>query len=142
MKSIILQGQAQVTAHFPQVRALFDRCVKRAVRGEFDTDDLLRLALEARMYIGIAYDGDESDSQPVLAIAFEFVQYPRLTALNIAALAGTRMDAAMRALWPTFRRFARLAGADCIQASCHPGMARMLERQGFNKVYHVMRSAL
>jgi len=142
MKSMILQGEAQVTAHFPQVRALFERCANRAVRGEFDADDLLRLAREGRMYIGIAYDGDESESQPVMACAFEFVQYPRLTALNIAALAGQRLDAAMRALWPTFRRFARLAGADCIQASCSPAMARLLQRYGFGEVYHVMRSAL
>jgi len=136
MKLMILQDSEQVTAHFPQVRALFDRCVNRAVMGEFNSDDLLRLGQEGRMYILIVSDGKD----PVMAVAFEFVHYPRLTVLNIAALAGRRMEKVMRELWPTFRRFAQLAGADCIQASCAPGMARMLARYGFGEVYQVMRS--
>jgi len=138
MKAMILQDSGQVTAHTAQVRALFDRCVNRAVRGEFNSDDLLRLAQEGRMHIGIVSDGE----YPVLAVAFEFVHYPRLTVLNIAALAGRGMGKIMREFWPMFRRFARLAGADCIQASCAPGMARMLRRYGFGEVYQIMRSEL
>jgi len=138
MKAMILQGSEQMTAHSPQVRALFDRCVKRAVRGEFSSEDLLRLAQEGRMHIGIVSDGKD----PVLAVAFEFIHYPRLTVLNIAALAGRGMGTIMRAFWPTFQQFARLAGADCIQASCAPGMARMLTRYGFGEIYQVMRSDL
>jgi len=138
MQAMILQGVEQVTAHSPQVRSLFDRCVKRAVRGEFSSEDLLRLTQEGRMHIGIVSDGEN----PVMAVAFEFVHYPQLTVLNIAALAGSRMGKIMREFWPTFQRFARLAGADCIQASCAPGMARMLGRYGFGEVYQVMRSEL
>jgi len=138
MKLIILHGADQITAQFSEVRALFERCVNRAVMGEFDADDLLLLAQEGRMFIGIVRDGDE----PLMAFAFEFLEYPRLVALNIAAMAGRRVDEAMRELWPTFRQFARLAGADCIQASCGPGMARMLGSHGFGEVYQVMRSEL
>jgi len=138
MRLILLQGEADLRAHFPAVRALFERCVKRAVKGEFDADDLLRLAREGRMFIGVVTDGDA----PVLALAFELIEYPRMTALNIAAMAGARMNEAMRMLWPTFKRLARLAGADCIQASGSAAMARLLARQGFGEVYRVMRSAL
>jgi len=138
MKLTILQGGDDLAAHFPQVRALFERCVNRAVKGEFDADDLLRLAQDGCMFIGIVRDDDE----PVMAFAFEFLEYPRLVALNIAALAGERIAEVMRDIWPSFRQFARQAGADCIQASCSAAMARMLQRQGFTEVYHVMRSAL
>jgi len=138
MKLKILHGEEQLAAQFPHVRALFERCVNRAVRGEFDADDLLRLAQDGRMFIGVVYD----DDNPIMAFAFEFFEYPRMVALNIAAMAGRKVDEAMRELWPTFRQFARLTGADCIQASCHPGMVRMLSRYGFGEIYQVMRSAL
>jgi len=137
MQAMILRGD-QIETQFAQVRAMFDRCVRKAVRGEFDSDDLLRLAQAQKMYIGVVRDGGE----PVMAMAFEFIEYPQRMVLNIAALAGQRIADVMAELWPTFQRFARAAGADGIQASCSPSMARILRRQGFNKVYEVMRSEL
>lgn len=125
-------------ADFPKVRPLFDRVANRAAHGEFTTDDIERLVMEGRLTVGAVME----NGKPVLAVAFEFIYYPRMTVLNILALAGSRLNAVMEAFWPRFLGWARTTGAQSIQASCSPAMSRLLARHGFKTTYQVVRRKL
>lgn len=138
MNLTFLQGADAVAAEFPKVRSLFDRVVSGAAKGEFTTDDIEDMARAGRVHIGVVTDGDEH----VLAFAFEFVFYPRLVVLNILAMGGKRLEAVMAEFWPRFTEWAREAGADSIQASCSPAMARNSAKYGFKATYQVVRSKL
>ena len=105
---------------------------------DFDPADLIELCRDGRAVIGVVRDG----GQVVLAGAFEFVRYPRQVAVNIMALAGSRMTQAMGEFWSTFRAWCASAGADVIEARCAPGMTRLLQANGFEFGYAVMRQKL
>ncbi len=115
--------------------ALWARC---PVCGDFEPQDLFGMVRDGRAVIGAVYEG----GRPVLAGAFEFIHYPRQLAVNVMALAGEQMDAAMDAFWETFRQWCRSAGAEVIEARCAPGMARLLARKGFEPAYTVVRQKL
>lgn len=115
--------------------ALWTRC---PACGDFEPQDLFGMVRDGRAVIGAVYEGD----RPVLAGAFEFIHYPRQLAVNVMALAGEQMDAAMDAFWETFRQWCRSAGAEVIEARCAPGMARLLARKGFEPAYTVVRQKL
>ncbi|WP_039052084.1 hypothetical protein, partial [Bordetella avium] len=127
MKLIILQGRDQVAREFPQLHHLFERVAIGAADGEFSASDLREMAEEGRVHIGVA----QQDGRTVFAFAFEFISYPRLLVLNVIAGAGGHLGAVMAGFWEQFREFAQEAGVNCIQASCGPGMARLLRRHGF-----------
>lgn len=108
------------------------------VCGDFEPQDLFGMVREGRAVIGAVYEGE----RPILAGAFEFIHYPRQLAVNVMALAGEQMDAAMDAFWETFRQWCRSAGAQVIEARCAPGMTRLLARKGFEPAYTVVRQKL
>jgi hypothetical protein len=108
------------------------------VCGDFEPQDLFGMVRDGRAVIGAVYEGD----RPVLAGAFEFIHYPRQLAVNVMAIAGEQMDAAMDAFWETFRQWCRSAGAEVIEARCAPGMTRLLSRKGFEPAYTVVRQKL
>lgn len=138
MKLTFIHGEREVTAEFPQVRAFFERVVDGAAKGEFSTDDIEELAKAKRATLGIVKDAGE----PVLAFAFEFIYYPRMVVLNVLAMGGRRLGEVMGEFWPNFTAWAREAGADSIQASCSPAVARILAKHGFEATYQVVRSKL
>ena len=115
----------------------FDRVVKKAVHGEYTTEDLYRLAKEGRIRVGAAR-GD--DGSLIVAIAFEFVYYPSgVTGCNVLAMGGKDLMRSMGALFPAFKRFCKLAGADFIECSVSPGMERIHRRFGFETIYRNLR---
>lgn len=138
MNLTFIQDAEALKAEFPQVRDLFDRVVEGAAKGEFSTDDIAELAKGKRVTLGIVKEAGE----PVLAFAFEFIYYPRMVVLNILAMGGQRLGDVLGEFWPRFTAWAREAGADSIQASCSPAMARILAKHGFEATYQVVRSKL
>ncbi|MNY77091.1 hypothetical protein D3C86_2168880 [compost metagenome] len=75
-------------------------------------------------------------------MAFEFISYPDVLAVNIIALAGERLDEIAADLFGKFKDFCLLAGADMVEARCGEAMSRMLQRYGFGKAYNVVRANL
>lgn len=138
MNLTFFQGEREVAAEFPQVREFFERVVHGAAKGEFTADDIEEMAKVKRATLGIV----KEDGEPVLAFAFEFIYYPRMVVLNILAMGGTQLNRVMAEFWQQFMAWARLTGADGIQASCCPAMARILEKHGFEATYQVVRSKL
>lgn len=138
MRLTFIQGAAAIAAEFPKISPFFERVVADAAKGEFTTADIEDMARAGRAHIGVVMDGDEC----MLAFAFEFIYYPRMTVLNILAMGGSRLGAVIGEFWPRFTDWARSTGADSIQASCSPAMSRILAKHGFEATYQVVRSKL
>lgn len=116
----------------------FEPVVDQAARGEFTVQDIKRLCEENRALIAIVRDGETV----IMAIAFEFVFYPRITACNIIALGGSCLDEVVERFFITFKEFCYGIGVTVIEASCSSAMSRLLRRYGFAKTYEVVRLAL
>lgn len=123
---------------FHLVAPLLQPVVKQAARGEFSVEDIKQMTTEGRVISAVA----EKDGQAVMAMAFEFVHYPQILAVNILALGGHGLDAIADEFWQVFRNWCKSAGATVIEASCSDAMARMLGRYGFENVYRVVRAGL
>lgn len=117
----------QVEQIRPVLEPILTAMLTRTPCRDFEAADVFALAEAKRCVLGLV----EDESGPVLGGAFEFRHYPQETAVNVMALGGKRMDEALDAFWPTFRAWAKQAGATRIEASCAEPMARLLSRAGF-----------
>jgi hypothetical protein len=132
MKTIFIQDRAELDAQYDRLLPIFKQV---PAADEYRPEQLFELARKGTATIGYC----EQDGQAVIAFAFEFIYYPNLTALNIIALAGHRFETVAAALLEKLKVFAKLAGADCIEALCIDGVARLLTRYGFQKSYTQVR---
>ena len=126
----------EVEGVWHEIGPVFRRVVDKAVRGEFDVADILDMAQEGKAKIGVIRD--ESGSV-VMAVAFEFRHYPRKMGVNVFAMGGRRMADVMDQFLESFKEFCRVAGADWIECSCSPAIARMHHRIGYKTVYQNLR---
>jgi hypothetical protein len=127
-----------VEQYWPQIRPLLDRCVKKAMHGELEVDDIKALALAGRLVIMVF-----TDSVTVhLAIAIEPVDYPRLPGINIIAMGGTNFGLIQNKYWTYFKGWAMMNGAKMIEASVSPAMARILRKYGYVEEYTHVRCRL
>lgn len=136
MKLTFIQDAAELEAEFPKLLPIFERLPPVP---EYQPCQLLDLARRGAAHIGRIED---DDGELVGAMAFEFINYPAVLAVNIIALAGERLDEIAADLFDKFRVFCRLAGADIVEARCGEAMSRMLQRYGFGKAYNVVRADL
>lgn len=136
MRLKFIQGPDALAAEFPQLLPIFERV---PAVPEYRPQHLLELAQRGAAHIG-RIENDEGAL--VGAMAFEFINYPAVLAVNIIALAGEGLDEMAGDLLEKFKVFCRLAGADVLEARCSEGMSRMLQRYGFGKAYNVVRADL
>lgn len=139
MKVIFMTTPGLVDAQFHHAAPLLQPVIDQAARGEFTVADIERLTREGRAITALFSD---HDGHPMLAMAFEFVSYPRQLAVNIMAMGGHGLQDADGIFGQTFRDWCRSAGATVIEASCSPAMARMLRHHGFDVAYQVVRTEL
>lgn len=136
MRSHFYLDAAGLEKDWHRIRPIFESVVTRAAHGEFDCDDLKAMALSKKIVIG-AFFAD--DGEMLLAFAFEFRFYPKKTAVNILALGGKRMGTVFTEFLDRFKDWAASAGADFLEASCSPGMSRMLAKYGYVNTYQQLR---
>jgi hypothetical protein len=147
MEPVQLVSAELIEAFWPLARPYFERCVREAMHGEYLVDDLKAMALAGQLVL-IVVTNDRTGTNPhrtvELALAVEPVRFPRLPAINILALGGTRrglMDNE-RKFGAFFRGWAVMNGAKVIEASVSDRMQRVLRRWGFINTYHQMRYRL
>ena len=133
-------NQLDLPGDWPRVEPLLKKVVDKAVHGEYGLDDLRRMAYENRICIGVMED---AEGMPVLALAFEFIDYPSgKKAVNVLATGGSQIDALMTLFWGRFQDWARSQGCDWIECLVSPGMERIHQRYGLKTVYRQMRMVL
>lgn len=135
MKAIFLNAPELMSEWWDRAAVEIDRVVDQAARGEFTTEDIKRLCEEKRAYVVVVVYGEDV----LLAMAFEFVFYPRMTACNIIALGGRRLHEIASVFFVTFKEWCYNMGVTVIEASCSSVMARKLVGLGFEKTYEVVR---
>ena len=135
MNALFLNTPELLAEWFPKAEKHFQPVIDQAARGEFEVSDIRRLCEENRALTMVVIDGAEV----ILAMAFEFIFYPRMTACNIMALGGNRLKEAEEAFFVTFKSWCYNMGVTVIEASCSSAMARLLKGYGFEKTYEVVR---
>lgn len=135
MRAIFLTSPELMDEWWDRASVHIERVVTHAARGEFKTSDIRRLCEEKRAFCAVAVEGDEV----LLAVAFEFIFYPRMTACNIIALGGCRLEEIASVFFVTFKEWCYNMGVTVIEASCSSVMARKLAGLGFEKTYEVVR---
>lgn len=135
--TFITNGE-QVARKFDIAAPLLEPVVRDAAKGEFSVFDLFELTKDGKAITALI----EKDGQGMMALVFEFVHYPQMLAVNIMALGGKDLDESMMEFFEKFKTYCREAGAVAIEASCSPGMTRLLSKYGFEPTYQLVRTAL
>jgi hypothetical protein len=131
-----LSTPEQVEAKWALISPLIERCVAEAVKGEFTAGDIYLRALRGDALPFYGSDGDEV----TIAGALEIVRYPRKVALSVMAMAGNRLAESAADAFGEITKFGRGIGADFIEASAPPAVARLLRMTlGFEPQYQVLR---
>lgn len=134
-----------IDAFWPLVKPLFERCIDRAMHNEYNVDHIKQMVLQGKLTVIVITNdrtGEHPDRDVQLAIAVEPVTYPKLPAINIMAIGGTRLALLHGKFWDQFKGWAYMNGARAIEAYVQPGMRRIIERWEFKPVYTVMRLSL
>ena len=139
MKPLFLTTPELIDAYWPDVARCVAPVVDHAARGEFNLDDIKTMLKQKRAYAAIALD---DSNVVVLAMVYEFVFYPRMSACNIVALGGTCLDDAYQRFFVTFKKWCYGMDVTVIEASCSSAMSRLLARYGFGKTYEVVRHVI
>ena len=132
---LFLNNQALLDQWWRQAEPHLQRVVSEAARGEFETEDIYTLVSEGRMQLAVVIEGEAV----ILAMAFEFIFYPRKTACNIVALGGSRLKEIESAFFVAFKNWCKTMNVTVIEASCSSAMSEKLRRFGFEKTYEVVR---
>jgi hypothetical protein len=126
-----------INLYWPRVRPLLERCVKEAMHGEMEADDIRDLALAGKIILMVftRYPDPGVQTPVELAIAIEPIAYPRLPAINIVAMGGTDFGLIQKQWWTYFKGWAIMNGSRAIEASVSPAMMRVLRRWGYKAIY-------
>lgn len=125
----------EVDQQFEVIAPLLAPVITGAAKGEFTLEDLKEYGKSGAALLWYIVDA----GIPVLAGAFEIINYPRLRVLNIMAVGGSGLRNAAAEHFKMVRAFARFIQADEIRAYCSAAMARKLRRDiGFETIYHVV----
>jgi hypothetical protein len=130
--------QERLTELWPQIKPLFKRCCDEAARGELDEEDIraLHAAGDAVVFVEL----DTGTGQVTIAIAMEFIHYPKYTAANVFALGGHGLASARTRFWPQITDWLKQNNIYHIDAWVSDSVMRMLKRMmGFNKIYNHVR---
>lgn len=136
---LLLTTKEQFDRYWPHTKKLVDRCLRRATYGEFNVEDVYQLALSQRAFVFIVKNDEGIQPDVKLAVVVEVVNYPHLSALNILALAGSKLDVFYEKFWNKFCGWAYMNGARAIEGLVTPAMRRVISKYGFKQTYIHMR---
>ena len=138
MNAIFLTTEALRDEWWSRAEPHIETVATEAARGEFTAQDIKQRCGEGKAITAVVVDGDSV----VMAMAFEFIYYPQITACNIIALGGKRIKEIEEQFFITFKSWCYGMGVTVIEASCSSAMTRLLRQFGFEKTYEVVRLKL
>lgn len=121
---------------WPQIKPLFDRCCAEASDGELDTEDIYNITLASRCQVAVWVLDDKVE----VAMAWEYIHYPKFTAVNIFSLGGEHGLTFKAKFWPAMLGIFKQQNVKCVDAWVNDQMMHVLNKKfGFRKVYNHMR---
>tara|TARA_R100000995_G_C3459340_1_gene112264 strand:+ start:222 stop:698 length:477 start_codon:yes stop_codon:yes gene_type:complete len=121
---------------------LFQECIDKAMHGEMTVEDIYERGLKGQLFIIVAKNDDDEVPDIQLAIALELVYYPRFTAMNVLALGGKNLRHNMKKFWKQVCGWAQICGVSQIECLVAPAMEKILQAQGFERKYSLLRQDL
>lgn len=137
MKSdiIFLTNDHDLQAYWLLARPLLEKCVLKAVHGEYRVEDIKKFVSRQRAMIVLGF----LDGKPAVALAIEWLIYPQLKVANIMALGGRDLMVLADIYWDDILKMLKSIGMQAVQCSCSPAMERLLTPLGFAEVYRDLR---
>lgn len=81
------------------------------------------------MVLWVSYKGETLEA----GMVFEVNEFPAKKVVFVVMLAGERMDDWVEDMEKAILQYCENVGADCIEASCRPGLAKRLEKRGWKR---------
>jgi len=128
----------RLTELWTQVGPLFKRCCDEAAHGEIDAEDIRTLHALGRCFIFVELE----DGAVTIAMAVEFIPYPKFTAANVFALGGRGLMKAKSRWWEIVVAWLKANNVKAVDAWVSDGMMKYLSRLGFKKLYNHTRLTL
>ena len=105
-------------------------------------EDIYDRGLKGQLYV-IAVKNDDTEVPDVkLVLALELVYYPQFTAMNVLALGGRDLRHNMKRFWKQVCGWAQICGVTKIECLVAPAMEKILQAQGFERKYSLLRQDL
>lgn len=140
MRIEFLQAGERLDYLWPQIKVLFDRCIREACHDEITVEDVYDLVVNQRAYL---FAETDSRDQVTVAIAFELIPFPRFTAANVFVLGGHGLIAARNRWWEMLLEWLKGMGVSAIDAWVGEQMERVLKKKlKFKTIYRHMRLEL
>lgn len=134
-----LQSEEELKPFWTKVKPLLQKCVTKAVHGEYEADDIYQIVKEQRGFIIYIF----IEGEPSVALAVEWVLYPRMKAVNIMALGGKHLIPSAEVFWARILNMLKSVGIEYVECSCSEAMARMLtSKLNFQRTYEFLRLKL
>lgn len=138
-KILFLQSEDELKPFWPEIKPMLQKCVTKAVHGEYEVDDIYQLVKEQRGFVIYVFWG----GKPSVALAVEWVFYPRMKAVNIMALGGKHLIPSAEVFWTRILNMLKSVGIEYVECSCSEAMARMLtSKLNFQRTYEFLRLKL
>lgn len=131
--------QERLTELWPQIQPLFQRCCEEAADGEIDAEDIRALHAMGGAHVFVELE----EGVVTVAMAIEFIHYPKFKAANVFALGGHGLRQAKNRFWPLVVEWLKANEVKSVDAWVSDGMMKLLNRMlGFKKVYNHTRLML
>jgi hypothetical protein len=136
---LLLSTKEHFDQYWQPARALLEKCVRRAMHGEITVDDIYALAVQKQLYIFVIKCDTTIMPSVKMILVLDIVNYPRLSAMNILALAGSDLDYFHKKYWAKLCGWAYMSGVRILEGWVAPGMERIISRYNFKQAYKLMR---
>ena len=134
-----LQSEEELKPLWADIKPMLQKCVSHAVHGEYEVDDIYQMVKEQRAFLIYAI----WNGKPSVALAVEWVIYPRMKAVNIMALGGKHLIPSADVFWARILNMLKSVGIEYVECSCSKAMARMLtSKLNFQRTYEFLRLKL
>jgi hypothetical protein len=136
---LLLSTKEQYDRYWTTARPLIEKCIRRAMHGEITVDDIYAMAQQQQVYIFIVKSDKTIMPSVKLVVVLDIVNYPRLPAMNIMALAGSNLDYFYKKYWDKLCGWAYMNGVRVLEGWVAPGMERIISSYNFKRAYMLMR---
>lgn len=136
---LLLSTPEQFERYWPIAKPLIEKCVRRAMRGEIATEDIYKLALNQNLYVFVVKCDKTIIPSVKLVVVLDVVNYPRLSAMTVLALAGSNLDYFYKKYWNKLCGWAYMNGVRNIEGWVSPAMERVVANYNFKPTYKLMR---
>tara|TARA_R110002012_G_scaffold311657_1_gene521311 strand:- start:527 stop:1000 length:474 start_codon:yes stop_codon:yes gene_type:complete len=128
--------------YWGQCIPLFQDCIDKAMHGEMTVEDIYTRAIAGQLYIIVAKNDDTEIPDVKIAIALELIYYPQFTAMNVVALGGKDLRHMMKKFWSKVCAWSQVCGVTQMECLVAPAMEKILQAQGFERKYSLLRQDL